>query len=124
MSDEGTRDEPSNRSAEDVAVGGPDTGWRKGAQRHYDPETDADLTSAIVFAIAEVAGVQPDDLKHPPLYECVDAAALEETFFGEEYTGGPTRGVGNVEFRYRDYLVTVDSDGWIQVYEPTDEPTV
>jgi hypothetical protein len=28
------------------------------------------------------------------------------------------RGVGTVEFRYTDYLVKVQSDGWVRVFEP------
>lgn len=86
-------------------------------QRHYDPEQDEELTTAIVFAIAEAEGIPATDIRSPRLYDCVDAAALEETFFGLDVTDRPRRSVGSVEFRYDDYLVKVRSDGWIQVFE-------
>ncbi|AUG49600.1 hypothetical protein BVU17_18620 (plasmid) [Haloarcula taiwanensis] len=74
----------------------------------------------MVYAIAEAEGVSPSEVKSPPLYECVDAAALEDTFFGPDVTGRSRQGVGSVKFHYTDYLVKVRSDGWIQVYEPTE----
>jgi hypothetical protein len=107
---------------ESVADAGPgtdtDARWRQVAQRHYDPDGAVELTTALVFAVAEGRGVDPTELRDPPLYECVDAAALEETFFGSEEAS--RRGVGTVEFRYADLLVTIDSDGWIRIYEPTE----
>jgi hypothetical protein len=93
------------------------------AQRHYDANGDGELTTAIVFAVAEAADVAPADLRAPPLYECIDAPALEATFFGPDATGGSRRGIGTVEFRYADYLVSVGSDGWIRVFEPAGSET-
>ncbi|MFB6139708.1 MAG: HalOD1 output domain-containing protein [Halosimplex sp.] len=90
------------------------------AQRHYDPGGADELTTAIVFAVADAEGVDPSDLDVPPLYECVDAPALEDTFFGPETARGPRQGSGTVSFRYADYLVNVRSDGWIRVFETPD----
>ncbi|WP_276273200.1 HalOD1 output domain-containing protein [Haloarcula litorea] len=87
------------------------------AQRHHDP-TDAELTVDIVSAVADAEGVAPRELEDP-LYEAVDAAALAETFFSGGVADLPTEGVGTVEFRYVGYLVTVGSDGWIRVYDPS-----
>lgn len=105
--------------------GGPDDGlaadvgpaWTSVTQRHFDPDTDGDLTTALVFTIAEAEGVDPTALKSPPLYEIVDAPALQQTFFGPDIAGDSRQGAGAVGFRYNEYLVNVRSDGWIQVYE-------
>ncbi|RBI60815.1 hypothetical protein DMJ13_17980 [halophilic archaeon] len=98
----------------------PDSDWTQVVQRHYDPDDDGELTTALVFAIADAKGIAPTDLKSPPVYDCIDAAALEDTFFGPETDGESRHGVGTVEFRYDGYLVHTRSDGWIQVYEPTE----
>ncbi|SDK35071.1 HalOD1 output domain-containing protein [Natronorubrum texcoconense] len=97
-----------------------DTHWRQVAQRHYEPDRDGGLTTPIVFAIAEAADVSPSEVKSPPLYETVDVAGIEDAFFGSSAGTAPRRGTGTVEFHYTDYLVKVRSDGWIQIYEPTD----
>ena len=89
------------------------------AQRHFDPTDNGELTTAIVYAIAEAEGIHPLDLKSPPLYDVIDAPALEATFFGPKAAGRHRHGVGTVEFQYLEYLVTVRSDGWIRVYEET-----
>jgi len=98
---------------------GPDggAGWRQAVQRHFDPEGELELTTAIVFAIADAANVDPAELKSPTLYEVVDVPSIEETFFGAEEYGESRRGAGRVEFTYEDYRVVVDSDGWIRVFE-------
>ncbi len=91
-----------------------DTSWRQAAQRRYDPEVDGDLSTTVVFAIAAAEDVSPGDLDSP-LYDAVDVAGIEQTFFGP---GDDDRqGTGAVEFRYGDHLVRVRSDGWVQVYE-------
>lgn len=95
----------------------PSTHWSQVAQYHYEPNGTGELTTAIVSAIAEAMGVSPSEVKSPPLYEVVDAAALEDTFFGPTVAGESRQGTGTVEFRYTDYLVKVRSDGWVQVYE-------
>lgn len=90
------------------------------AQRHYEPDGDGDLTTAIISGIAEAEGVAPSEVKSPPLYESVDAAAIEGAFFGPSVAGETRQCVGTVEFQYAGYLVTVRSDGWIRVYEQAD----
>lgn len=93
---------------------------RQVAQRHYEPGGQGELTTAIVFAIAEAQGVAPSDVKSPPLYDFIDVPAIEDAFFGPDVAGVSRRGVGTVEFRYTDYLVKVQSDGWIRVFESDD----
>jgi hypothetical protein len=96
----------------------PETRRSQVAQRHFDPEAE-ELTTAIIFAVAEGAGVEPGALD-TPLYEVIDAAALQDTFFGPEVSEGSRQGVGSVEFRYEGYHVAVESNGWIRVQESTD----
>lgn len=97
-------------------VGEPD--WVQVAQRRYDPESNTELATEIVFAVASADDVQPTELE-PSLYERVDAAALESTLFST--TVGSDAGADSVTatFRYATYLVNVRSDGHIKVYEPT-----
>jgi len=90
------------------------------AQCHYEPDGRRELTTAIIYAIAEAEGVSPSEVKSPPLYESVDVPAIENTFFGPDISDESRQGVGTVEFRHADYLVKVRSDGWIQVYEPSE----
>ncbi|MFC5971645.1 HalOD1 output domain-containing protein [Halomarina salina] len=90
--------------------------WTQVVQHHYDPTGDGELTTAILFAVADARNVSPNEIDTPPLYEWIDAAALEETFFGTEVEDA-RRGIGTVEFRYVEFLVKVRSDGWIQVFE-------
>lgn len=114
-----------DRRSEDSTMDGdgptadPATHWSQVAQRHYEPDGAGELTTAIVFAIADAKDVSPIEIKSPPLYECVDAPALEDTFFGPNVAAESRQGMGTVEFRYTDYLVKVRSDGWIRVFEPT-----
>lgn len=86
------------------------------AQRHFDPASGEELTSAIVFAVAEAEGVDPTAVSGPPLYEAVDVCALNDLLFG---SSGSAPANGSVEFAYRDYLVRVRDDGWIRVFAPS-----
>ena len=103
--------------AEDDPTNGVDTHQRQVAQRHYEPNGQGELTTAIIYAIAEAEGVSPSELKSPPLYESVDVPAIEDAFFGPDVAGGSRQSAGRVEFQYADYLVKVQNDGWIRVYE-------
>lgn len=94
-----------------------DTHWIQAAQRHFEPDRDGELTTEIVFAIADAEGVSPDEVKSPPLYETIDVAAIEDAFFGPDTRIGSRQGSGVIDFRYLQYLVKVRSDGWVQVYE-------
>ncbi|WP_458191018.1 HalOD1 output domain-containing protein [Haladaptatus sp. NG-WS-4] len=114
------RNPNDNTASTDNQTSTPESQWTQVAQRHYDPDHDGELTTALVFAIAEAKGVVPSQVKSPPVYECVDAAALEDTFFGPAVNSDDRQSAGTVKFRYTEYRVTVRSDGWIQVYESTD----
>ncbi|MCU4752632.1 hypothetical protein OB919_11640 [Halobacteria archaeon AArc-curdl1] len=106
--------------SDDDPTSGADTHWSQVAQRHYEPNGKGELTTAIVYAIAEGEGVSPSEVKSPPLYESVDVPAIEDAFFGPDVADESQQGVGTVEFHYTNYLVKIRSDGWIQVYEPTE----
>lgn len=106
--------------AEDDPTSGADTHQIQVAQRHYEPNGQGELTTAIIYAIAGADGVSPSEVKSPPLYDSVDVPAIESAFFGPDVSGDSRQGDGTVEFQYTDYLVKVRSDGWIQVYESTE----
>ncbi|WP_324663044.1 HalOD1 output domain-containing protein [Haloarcula sediminis] len=59
------------------------------------------VTDEIVSAVAQAEGVDPADVE-PSLFESVDTRALERLF-------RDTR--GHVTFEYKNYVVTVSSDG-------------
>jgi hypothetical protein len=65
------------------------------------PETSA--TQAVTRALAEAGVLDPDR----PLYECVDAEALERLRAHAARAGGASV---TVEFRYGDSHVTVEAD--------------
>lgn len=96
---------------------GADGEWRQVSQQKYDPDRDAELTIPIVYVLAEADDVPPIELKSPPLYDVVDIPALEDAFFGREEDGKCRQGGGTTAFRYNRYLVKVQGDGWIQVFE-------
>ncbi|WP_254271600.1 HalOD1 output domain-containing protein [Haloarcula marina] len=104
----------------DDSTTGANTKWSQVAQHHYEPDGRGELTTAIVYAIAEAEGVSPSEVKSPPLYDTVDVPAIENAFFGPTVVGESRQSVGSVEFQYTEYLVKVRSDGWVQVYEPTE----
>ena len=95
-----------------------DAEWTLAARTHYDPEADGELSTEVVYAIAEAEGVSPTDLTSPPLYDAIDITAVRNALFGPDVGRGGNVGLGVVEFRYADYLVEVRSDGWIRVYRP------
>ncbi|EMA57648.1 HalOD1 output domain-containing protein [Halorubrum kocurii] len=97
-----------------------DTRWQQVAKRLYDPDQDDALTSVIVFAIADAEGVAPTEVDAPTLYNVVDVAAIEGALFGARPDGTARETTGSVEFRYAEYLVEVNSGGWVRVCEPTD----
>ncbi|GCF13912.1 hypothetical protein Harman_18470 [Haloarcula mannanilytica] len=114
-----------SKRSDDGSVGGDDfssadTHWSQAAQRYYEPGGTGELTTAIVYAIADAQEVSPNELRGRPLYESVDVPAIEDAFFRPDGRGDSHHGVGSVEFRYTEYLVKVRSDGWVQVYEPTE----
>jgi hypothetical protein len=96
-----------------------ETQWIQVAQQHYKPDGSDELVSDIAIAIADAKEIDPTELKSPPLYECIDVEALEDTLFSQETATESTEGTGTIEFQYTDNLVKVRSDGWIQVFEPS-----
>lgn len=70
---------------------------------------DTSISTTIVEAVAEEAGVDPTAL--PPLYERVDPDALDTLF--EPASGGFSR-TRKLQFTYWGYVVTVGFNG-----EPT-----
>lgn len=116
-------DNAGTNSGDDPNLDG-DTHWQQATQRLYEPDQDGELTTAIVFAIADAKDVSPDEVKAPPLYDVVDVAAIETAFFGLDTDESARNGTGSVEFRYTEYLIKVRSDGWIHVYEPTEPEPV
>lgn len=91
--------------------------WQQVAQRQYEPDRDGELTTAIVYAIADAQDIDPTELKTPPLYEIVDIAAIDDAFFGTNSENGSQQGMGTVKFQYIENLIKIKSDGWISVYE-------
>lgn len=94
--------------------------WTLAVQVPFDESGSHDLTSAIVAAVAEAEGVRPTEVKEPPLYEVLDVAALEASFFGSPTIGRESDAHRAVEFLYRGHRVVVRSDAWVQIYDVTD----
>ncbi|WP_418286029.1 HalOD1 output domain-containing protein [Halorubrum sp. DTA46] len=114
----------SNSDRDDDSTLGRDAHWKQVAQRPYDPAGNTELSTVIVFAIADAKGVPPDEISSPPLYESVDVAAIETALFGRDGERIVTNGTGSVEFRYTEYLIRVRGNGWVQVHESDEsEPT-
>ena len=100
-------------------AGAPDGGWTFEAQAHYDPTESRDLTTVIVGALAEAEGVSITEVLSPPLYDVVDVAAIEEALFGRRNVS--QNGTESaVEFRYNEYKVGVEADGWVTVSKRSD----
>ena len=78
------------------------------------PSTQFDgepLSVTVVREIAADDGIEPTELS-PPLFQCIDPAALD-ALFESTATGGPR--TGRVTFRYDGKRVTVDSDGAVTI---------
>jgi hypothetical protein len=117
-----------NRLDEDDAPAGDTSGmagatWTQAAQRHFDPDGEELLTYVVVSAIADARGVDARDVLSPPLYDVVDAAALETALFGTGGNEPRDPDAGAVEFGYEELHVTVQSDGWVRVDERTEPVT-
>lgn len=95
--------------------------WDLVEQRSFDVESADGLTTTIVYAVAEAEGIAPRHLKHPPLFDVIDTAALEAAFFGNHANSRAHDPNSSTEFMYRDYRIVVRSDGWVQVFGPSEE---
>ena len=99
----------------------PDGGWAFVTQAHYDPDEPRDLTTVIVGAIAEAEDVPIVEIEHPPLFDVVDVAGIDDALFGRpEANRDGTE--SRVEFRYDGYKVCVEADGWVIVYDCSGAP--
>jgi hypothetical protein len=78
----------------------------------YDSEQS--LSTAVIQAVADAAGLEPAELG-TPLYDQIDPDALDN-LFSDRHNGMP-RGSGHVVFTLLDYEVTVYSDGHVVVHE-------
>jgi hypothetical protein len=90
------------------------------AQRHYDPTEPIELTTAIVFTVADAMDVDPRAVSTQPLYECVDVEAVETALFSTEPVSSRCE-PDAIEFGYVAFRIRVQRDGWILVFEPADE---
>lgn len=72
------------------------------------------LSTAVVMALADVAGVDPAEIG-VPLYDVIDPDALDN-LFSDKHDGSPRMG-GKVIFTILDYEVTVQSYGEIVIRE-------
>lgn len=97
--------------------------WTQVAQRHFDPDGEELLTYVVVSGIADARGVAVRDVRSPPLYDVVDVAAVETALFGDGERARRDSDVGAVEFGYEELHVTIQSDGWVRVYERTEPVT-
>lgn len=104
----GTKDAPPSREASGERV------WTYVTQAHYDPDNERDLTTVVVSAIAEAEEVPITEIKSPPLYEVVDIASIDDALFERPDTSkNDTESI--VEFRYNQYKVSVEANGWVTV---------
>ena len=111
-------DSDATVASDRLDVPGPETaangGWTFVTQNHYDPEKSRDLTTVVISAIADAEDVPVSEIKDPPLYEVVDIAGIEAALFGRP-AANRSGVTSTVEFRYTDYRVRVEADGWVTV---------
>lgn len=77
----------------------------------FDRNRTEPISSAVVKAVADAANVATTDLG--PIYDYVEPEALDELF--EPLFEGGNHLLGSVSFPYEGHLVTVYSDGRIDV---------
>ncbi|WP_246310511.1 HalOD1 output domain-containing protein [Halorarum halophilum] len=109
-------------SADESVNEAPDGGWAFEAQIQYDPSDPRDLTTVIITGIAEAEGVSITEVTSPPLYEVVDIVAIDDALFGRPNASREDTDSA-FEFRYHEYKVRVEADGWVTVLRPSDGPT-
>jgi len=109
---------PHHRPGGEPHAGIDTSQWVQVNQASYDRESDGELVTALVEAIADAKDADPlDSEKMPPLYESLDVGALEDTFFGPSGAKRAPQDGGIVTFHYTEYKVALRADGWIFVYE-------
>lgn len=85
-------------------------------QAHYNHDEPQDLATTVIFAVADAEGVDPPEIKTPPLYDYVDTAAVEDALFGPAHQRQNHKGTESLMFSYRGHDITVRSDGWVFVH--------
>ena len=117
--DEHRTDTTSTRQSSGVLSNG---GWTFGSQARYDPDEPRDLTTVVIGAVADAEDVPIVEVTNPPLYEVVDISGLDDALFGRPETS--RNGTeSSVEFRYNEYKVRVEADGWVTVLRRDGEAT-
>lgn len=81
----------------------------------YEPGT-RNASEVVVFALATIAGTEPDELL--PLHDTVDPDALDE-LFAPTMDGRPRAG-GRVTFTHDGYTVTLGHDGTLAIRSVVD----
>ena len=76
---------------------------------------DQPVSYTVISAVAEVEECCPTDL--PPLYDTIDADALNALFSGE--TGNSPLCEGSLTFEYSDSSVTIWSDRLVTITIPS-----
>lgn len=89
-------------------------------ERIHDTNSGDELTSSIVLALADATAVDPHELVDPVLYDSVDLEAVQRVL-RDAQDSAEAVGTNEVRFEYDGLLVTVQSDGHIEVAEPTAE---
>lgn len=79
----------------------------------YEPGPGETNSEAVVTAVSDAEGVEPDDLV--PLYESVDPDALDD-LFGARTRRELPNGAGYVTFDYVSRRIRVESDGTVRVF--------
>lgn len=92
--------------------------WELVGQRPIGAQASTGLTTTIIKLVADAEGIAPRKVKHPPLYEIVDTAALEAAFVSAKQRSQELNSNMSTEFFYRGFRVVVTSDGWVKLYEP------
>lgn len=89
---------------------------------NYDPSVDGELATFLVMTVAKARGNDPLDTEAleelPPIHHAIDATAVERLFFGSD-CGETLRNEirGAVTFPYAGYLIHLQSEGIVSVYE-------
>lgn len=92
-----------SESIQNPAIGSPILEYTVG-----DEERNSDV---VLRAVAAVSGTELTDL--PPLYHAVSPGDLNAIFQSD-------RAWGRLRFRYNGYVVDVDAQGTVAIYEPVE----
>lgn len=79
---------------------------------HHDSESDQPLSTAVIMAVADTAGINPSEIR-TPLYDAIDPDAMNKLF--EATSNGAERTDGYLSFSIHGHHVSVDASGEISV---------